>query len=67
MKLAEFSFKAVRDSLHKILEEKIDARLSEYYAMTVGLICIYSRPSTKNYPVGEPAHRRRCGLDLITA
>ena len=27
--------------------------LPEYYVMTVGLICIYARPFTNNYPVGE--------------
>jgi hypothetical protein len=53
MEVANFSFESVRDNLMKILEGKLSERLPEYYAITVGLICIYARPFTNNFPVGE--------------
>src|SRR6266478_563599 len=53
MEFANFSFEAVRDTLLKILEGKLTEHLPEYYAMSVGIICIYARPFTNNFPVGE--------------
>ena len=52
MEVAEFSFESVCDNIRKILQEKLGKHLPEY-AMTVGVICIYARPFTNNYPVGE--------------
>jgi hypothetical protein len=53
MEFTNFSFEAVRDNLLKILEGKLSEHLPEYYAMTVGIICIYARPFTNNFPVGK--------------
>ncbi len=53
MEVSNFSFEAVRNNLSKILEGKLSERMPEYYPMSVGLICIYARPFTNNFPVGE--------------
>jgi hypothetical protein len=53
MEFANYSFEAVRDVLPSILEEKQNEYSSKYYAMMVGLICIYARPFTNNRPVGK--------------
>ena len=53
MEVANFAFEAVRNNLIKILEGKLSERMPEYYPLSVGLICIYARPFTNNFPVGE--------------
>jgi len=55
MEFANYSFEVVRDVIQSILEKKLDHRPPEYYAMTVGAICIYARPFTNNKPVGKLA------------
>jgi hypothetical protein len=54
MEFAFYSFEAARDIIKMILDKGLDHRRSlEYYAMSVGLICIYARPFTNNEPVGK--------------
>jgi hypothetical protein len=55
MEFANYSFEVARDVIRSILEKKLDDRSPEYYAMTVGVICIYARPFTNNRPVGKLA------------
>jgi hypothetical protein len=52
MEVANYSFEAVRDGIHNVLERKIQTTSLEYYLIVVGLICIYARPFTNNWPVG---------------
>lgn len=53
MEFANYSFEVARDVIQSILEKKIDNRSPEYYAMTVGVICLYARPFTNNKPAGK--------------
>jgi hypothetical protein len=55
MEFANYSFELAGDVIRSILEKKLDDRSPEYYAMTVGVICIYARPFTNNKPVGKLA------------
>jgi hypothetical protein len=54
MEFAHYSFESARDIIKMILDKGLDHRRSpEYYPMSVGLICIYGRPFTNNWPVGK--------------
>jgi hypothetical protein len=44
MEFANYSFEVARDVIESILDKKLDERPPEYYAMSVGVICIYARP-----------------------
>jgi uncharacterized protein YceH (UPF0502 family) len=55
MEFANYSFEIARDVIESILEKKPDDRSPEYYAMSVGVICLYARPFTNNKPVGKLA------------
>jgi hypothetical protein len=52
MEFAFHTFQAVRAGIEKLLERGIHSDEPEYYPMCVGLICLYARPFTNNFPVG---------------
>jgi hypothetical protein len=53
MEFANHSFEAVRDVARDLIDKKLNESAPEYYAITVGLVCIYARPFTNNRPVGK--------------
>jgi hypothetical protein len=46
------TFQAVEAGIQNLLEREINGKAPGYYPLAVGLICLYGRPFTNNFPVG---------------
>ena len=52
MEFGFHTFQAVQTGIAYLLERKLNSDEPEYYPLSVGLICLYARPFTHNFPVG---------------
>jgi hypothetical protein len=53
METANYSFEVLDDAISSLIKRKLSDHAPEYYALAVGIVCIYARPFTNNVPVGK--------------
>jgi hypothetical protein len=72
MEFGFHTFQAVQAWIAYLLERKLHSDEPEYYPLSVGLICLYVRPFTNNFPVGPltndiiPEEYLKLHRDIIT-